>query len=92
MVSFLEEDDFKKANTYLGDSDHHVLDEGFESVDGTSLLVTTVPHLDSDGEATKLLKGDFHNSDVDSRVAEVFGDGTSWSGNRNLSCFNGYCN
>ena len=78
MVSFLEGDK-SESFTYLGDSDHHVLDEGFESVDGTSLFVTTVPHLDSDGEALNFLKGDFHNSDVDSRVAEVFCDGTSWS-------------
>ena len=78
--------------TYLGDANHHVLDEGFESLDGTSLFVTTVPHLDSDSEATEFLKGDLHYSDVDSSVAEVFGDGTSWSRNSNLSCFDGNFN
>ena len=34
--------------TYLGGTDEHVVDQGFDGGDGTSLLITTVPHLDSD--------------------------------------------
>ena len=75
--------------TYLGNTDHHVVNKRFECSDGTSLFVTSVPHLNSNVKALLLLGGHFHNSDVDSDVAEILRDLTSWTSNYYLSCFDG---
>jgi len=75
--------------TYLGNTDHHVADQGFEGGDGTSLFVSTVPHLDSDVETVLVLSDDLHDSDVDFVVGQVFGDCASWSGNGDLSGLDG---
>ena len=73
------------GETYLSNTDHHVADQGFECCDGTSLFVSTVPHLDSDVETVLVLSDDLHDSDVDFVVGQVFGDCASWSGNGDLS-------
>jgi len=73
----------------LGGANHHVVDERFESGDGTSLFVSTVPHLNSHIKAVHLLGGHLHDSDVDSDVTQVFRDLTSWASYCNFSCFDG---
>ena len=73
------------TSTYFSDTDDAVGDQGFESGDCASLLISTVPHLDSDVETLHLGGGNFHNSDVDRLVGEIFGDLASWTSNSDFS-------
>lgn len=74
-------------NTYLSNSDEHVVDKRFESCNCASLFVSSVPHLDSNIETLHFGSGHFHDSDVNSDVAQILCDFTSWSFDCNLSCF-----
>jgi len=73
----------------LSNTDHHVANQGFECCDGTSLFVSTIPHLDSNVKTFFVFSNDVHNSDVDFVVGKVLGNCTSWSGNGNLSGLDG---
>jgi hypothetical protein len=55
------------------------------------LLVSGVPHLNSDDEVLvgTLTSGHLHHSDVNWEVAEVLTDFTSWAGNCDLSGLGG---
>jgi len=72
----------------LGDTDEHVVDQGFDGGDGTSLLITTVPHLDSDELALHLLGGHFQDFDIECDVGKILGDSSLWTFNSNFSSFN----
>ena len=72
----------------LGDTDEHVVDQGFDGGDGTSLLITTVPHLDSDELALHLRGGHFQDFDIECDVTKILGDSSLWTFNSNFSSFN----
>ena len=78
----------KFYETYLGDTDEHVVDQGFDGGDGTSLLITTVPHLDSDELALHLRGGHFQDFDIECDVTKILGDSSLWTFNSNFSSFN----
>ena len=79
-----------EEETYFGNSDDHVVDGGFESGYGASVLVFSVPHLDSNVKTFLFLSAHLHHSHVDGHMAQVSNDGTSWSDNGDLSSLN--CN
>jgi hypothetical protein len=72
-------------DTYLSNTGDHVGDKGLEGGDGTSVLVLSVPHLDSNVKTFLFLGVHLHNSHVDGHMAQVLGDGSFWSGNSDLS-------
>lgn len=76
-----------RNNTYLGDSDEHVVDEGLEGLDSARLGSLAVPHLNSHGEALDKLGLDFHDSEVDGHVAQVLDDSSLGSSDGNFSGF-----
>lgn len=51
--------------TYLSDTDEHVADQGFDGGNGTSLLITTVPHLDSDELTVHLTSSHLQDFDIE---------------------------
>ena len=55
------------------------------------MLVTGVPHLNSDTEALvgRFTSGHFHDSDVNWEMAEILFDLSSWTFDDNLSGFGG---
>lgn len=73
------------SSTYFSDTGDAVGDEGFESGDCACLLISTVPHLNSNVESLHLGGGNLHNSDVDRLVGEIFDDLTSWALNCDFS-------
>ena len=80
----------KRMSTYLSNTDDAVGNDGFESGNGTSLFVFSTPHLDSDEKSLHLWGGHLHNSQIDWHMGEILGNSSSWSGNCNLSGFDGY--
>ena len=73
----------------LSDSNDHVANVGFDGGDGTSLSVTSIPHLDAGMFALQLGGLHIHDLDVEGNVGEVFGDSSSVSLNGDLSGFAG---
>ena len=73
----------------FGDTDAHVLNVGLEGVDGTSLLVATEPHADSEPVSGLLLSVGLGGLDLTVKVREVLGDGTSGTGDLHNSGLNG---
>ena len=63
---------------YLGDAGDHVGNEGLESGDGSSLLVGSVPHSESDPLAL-FLGGQGDNFDLNCFVVEWFCDLALWT-------------
>ena len=64
---------------YLGDTNHHVGNEGLEGGDGSSLLVGSVPHSKSDVLALSILGGLVDKFDLNCFVVEWFGDLALWT-------------
>lgn len=58
----------KFKETYLGDTDEHVVDQGFDGGDGTGLPITTVPHLDSDVLSLHFAGGHIQDLDIECDV------------------------
>jgi hypothetical protein len=74
----------------FGDTDAHVLNVGLESVDGTSLLVTTEPHADSEVVSGSLFgTSSLGSLDLAVKVREVLGNLSSGSGNNDNSGLDG---
>ena len=71
----------------FGDTSAHVLDVRLEGVDGTSLLVATEPHADSEEITSSFLTVNLGLLDLTVKMREVLGDFTSGSGNGNDSGF-----
>jgi hypothetical protein len=74
----------------FGNTDAHVLNVGLESVNGTSLLVTTEPHADSEVVSGFLLgSSGLGLLDLAVKVREVLGNLASGSGNNDNSGLDG---
>ena len=73
----------------FGDTGAHVLNVGLEGVDGTSLLVATEPHADSEPVSGLVLSVDLGFLDLTVKVREVLGDGTSRADDTDNSGLNG---
>ena len=71
--------------TYLSDTNDHVVDVGLDGGDRTGLSVGTIPHLDANILALLLLSRHVNNLDVEGDVREVLEVLTSGARNGDLS-------
>jgi hypothetical protein len=78
--------------TYFGDTDEHVVDEGFNSVSSTSLSISSEPHANTDVFALLFLVIAVNKLDFNGEMAEILGNFSTSSFNSHFPCLHDHGN